>query len=137
MKPSAVTDLLFQQLSFRADRQKVISSNIANINTPGYKTKDLVFENELQKVNAKKNGDLELKVTHSGHIPFISESIKPNRPKVVEVPNLNEQNDGNNVSLDKQISEQSKNNVMFSALQSAIKKDAAWLKEIIASSGKN
>lgn len=49
MKPSSVTDTLFNQLNFRGDRQKIISSNIANINTPGYKTKDLVFESELKK----------------------------------------------------------------------------------------
>ena len=34
-------------MNFRGERQKVISSNIANINTPNYKTKDLVFEDEL------------------------------------------------------------------------------------------
>lgn len=52
MKPSSVTDTLFNQLNFRGDRQKVISSNIANINTPGYKTKELVFESELKKASS-------------------------------------------------------------------------------------
>ncbi len=51
MKPSSVTDYLVDSLSFRAERQKVISGNIANINTPNYKAKDLVFAQELKKIN--------------------------------------------------------------------------------------
>lgn len=136
MKPSAVTDLLFQQLSFRGDRQRVISGNIANINTPGYKTKDLVFEDELKKVQSSKD-DLKLNVTHQNHIAFDTTTVAKTRNKVVEVLDLEEQNDGNNVSLDKQMSEMAKNNVVFNAIQASIKKDSAWLKEIIASSGKN
>ncbi len=34
-------------------------------------------------------------------------------PRLIEVPNLIEQNDGNNVNLDSQMSEQSKNKVLF------------------------
>lgn len=133
MQPSHVTQTLFENLSFRSERQKVISGNIANINTPNYKTKELVFESELKKAN----DDLALKVTHGRHIPFDLENPKIKGPQVVEVPNLLEQNDGNNVSLDKQISEMSKNTVVFNALQSSIKKDSQWLKAIIDSSAKS
>ena len=55
MTASNVTDLLFEQLSFRSNRQKVISSNIANLNTPKYKTKDISFENTLE--NKKVQND--------------------------------------------------------------------------------
>ena len=47
MHASEVSGKLFEQLNFRGERQKVISSNIANVNTPDYKTKDLVFAEEL------------------------------------------------------------------------------------------
>lgn len=53
MKPSSVTQELYQNLSYRADRQNIISSNIANRDTPGYKTKDLAFAFELDKVQGK------------------------------------------------------------------------------------
>ncbi len=133
MHPSHVTQTLFENLSFRSERQKVISGNIASINTPNYKTKELVFESELKKAN----DDLELKVTHDKHIPFdLSKNNAPG-PQMIEVKNLLEQNDGNNVSLDKQISEMSKNSMVFNALQSSIKKDSQWLKAIIDSSAKN
>ena len=38
MHASEVSGKLFEQLNFRGERQKVISSNIANVNTPDYKT---------------------------------------------------------------------------------------------------
>jgi flagellar basal-body rod protein FlgB len=54
-----------------------------------------------------------------------------------EVKGLEEQNDGNNVNLDQQMSEMAKNNAIFQAIQSSIKKDEQWFKEVIAASGKN
>lgn len=135
MKPSGVTDLLFNQLSFRSDKQQVISSNISNINTPNYKTKDLVFENELKKVEEQK--DLQMFKTNSMHISSFNEKMNTNDPKLVEVDGLEEQNDGNNVNLDTQMSEMSKNKVIFDALQSSIKKDSRLFRSIIESSEKN
>ena len=35
-------------LDFRSERNKVIASNIANIDTPGYKPRELIFEKELE-----------------------------------------------------------------------------------------
>ncbi len=135
MQPSSITDLLYQNLYFRGEKQKVISSNIANINTPQYKTKDLSFENELKK--ASVNNDLKLKVTNSNHISFERDSVSSSKFNTFEVEGLEEQNDGNNVNLDKQMSDMAKNNMMFNAIQSSIKKDNAWFKEVIAASGKN
>ena len=135
MQASNVSSLLFKHLSHTAERQKVITGNIANINTPNFKTKELVFENELKMVQTKN--DLRLDVTHSNHIRLQAETNNTHKSRVVEVQNLQEQNDGNNVSLDQQISEMSKNRTQFHAIQSAIKKDASFFKEIIAASAKN
>ena len=57
--------------------------------------------------------------------------------EIYEVENLQEQNDGNNVSLDAQMSEMSKNSIMFQALQSSIKKDSTLFRSIIDASSKN
>lgn len=135
MQASNVTNLLFNQLSFRSDRQNVISSNIANINTPNYKTKDLVFEDEIKKVNQSK--DLKMYTTNSKHMSGFIDTPKINEPNLIEVKGLEEQNDGNNVNLDTQMSEMSKNKVLFDALQSSIKKDSKWFRSVIESSQKN
>ncbi len=133
MESSSISNTLFQQLNFRGEKQKVISSNIANINTPNYKTKDLVFENEL---NAATNV-MQLKQTNSKHINSIGNVSNINNPKLIEVSGLQEQNDGNNVNLDTQMSEMSKNKVLFDAIQSSIKKDSRLFRSVIESSAKN
>jgi flagellar basal-body rod protein FlgB len=137
MEASNVSSLLFSHLSHSAEKQKVISGNIANINTPNYKTKELVFEDELKM--AKTSNELNLNTTHANHIAFQKDISADSRynSKIVEVGGLEEQNDGNNVSLDKQMSEMSKNRTEFHAIQSAIKKDSRWFKSVIESSAKN
>ena len=134
MEASNISNALFEQLNFRGEKQKVISSNIANINTPGYKTKDLVFEDEL---NNKLNNTLKMELTSSKHISSINSSSANVNPKLVEVKGLQEQNDGNNVNLDTQMSEMSKNKILFDAIQSSIKRDSRLFRSVIESSAKN
>jgi len=50
---------------------------------------------------------------------------------------LHEQNDGNNVNLDTQMSQQAQNSMMFSAIQNSVKKDISWFKSVIDASAKN
>ena len=135
MNPSNVTETLFNHLSYRAERQKVISSNIANINTPNYKTKELSFESQLQEKNKEK--DLELSVTNQNHIKEPLDNSKNSKTRVYEVENLQEQNDGNNVNLDTQMSEMAKNSTIFQAIQASIKKDVTFFTSVIDSSAKN
>ena len=129
MKPSAVTSYLVDRLNFASERQKIISSNIANVNTPNYKAKDLVFADELAKTNS-----LELAKTSPKHID-IKAPIADKKFGLIQKKGI-EQNDGNNVNLDTEISEMSKNNIMFEAIQTSIKKDSTWFKLMLDSSGK-
>ena len=135
MEASSISNKLFEQLNFRGERQKVISSNIANINTPGYKTKELVFEDELN--NSITNNSLQLKATNSKHMTNINSSLANSNPKLMEVDNLEEQNDGNNVNIDTQMGEMSKNKVLFDAIQSSIKRDSKLFRSVVESSAKN
>jgi flagellar basal-body rod protein FlgB len=59
-------------------RQKLVASNIANADTPGYKTRDLDFQREFQS------------------------AANPAGPRAVAVEGLKIKNDGNNVSLDRE-----------------------------------
>jgi flagellar basal-body rod protein FlgB len=70
-------DKLERYLDLTAYRQGLVASNLANIDTPGYRTKDIRFEDELS--NATEFG-----------------------PTPQEVPGLIERPDGNNVSVDRE-----------------------------------
>ena len=134
MHASDVSELLYQKLNYTSERQKVIASNIANLNTPKYKTKDLSFEDHM---NMQKKDELKMVTTHPSHIPFPSQSGSPSAMRVYEVENLPEQNDGNNVNLDQQISEMSKNAVLNDAIGNAVKRDSRWFKLMVDAAGKN
>ena len=133
MNASNVSSTLFEQLNFRAERQKVISSNLANVNTPNYKTKELVFDEQISLAN--KNS-LQMSQTNNKHMRNIDSVSNLSNPRLLEVQGLQEQNDGNNVNLDAQISEQSKNKVIIDAIQSAIKRDSRLFRSMIDSSAK-
>jgi flagellar basal-body rod protein FlgB len=68
---------LERYMDLLAVRQKLVASNIANADTPGYQTKDIDFETELRRA---ANGG----------------------PDVIEAPGLKSKNDGNNVSIDRE-----------------------------------
>lgn len=66
-------------LLLRAERQRVISSNIANADTPGYVARDFNFAKTL-KAAQNDNGSVrqalqEASTTHSNHMPLPTESF--------------------------------------------------------------
>ena len=135
MDPSSVTQLLYNQLNYRSERQKVISANIANIDTPNYKTRDIRFKNEMDKAN--QDPFLSLKITNKAHMQIDKPVMRQPQLTSYKVSGLHEQNDGNNVNLDTQMSQQAQNSMMFSAIQNSVKKDISWFKSVIDASAKN
>ena len=74
---------LERYLDLVAFRQGLVSSNLANVDTPGYRTRDLDFESVMRRAEFGLQGD-------------------PGSPRVEEVRGLIERPDGNNVSLDRE-----------------------------------
>jgi len=136
MEASSVSDLLFKQLNYRGEKQKIISSNIANINTNEFKTKELEFKKHLE--DSFRDVELGLKTTNSDYDMAIMGDgyflINDEAKNTLYTPSAN---NGNNVNIDTQMSEMSKNNIIFSAIQSSIKKDSMWFKTMIDASSKN
>ncbi len=70
-------------LTLASDREQTIAANMANVDTPGYHTKDLNFRQELQRAQ-------------------FSDASFQSAPGVGEVPGLLERPDGNNVNMDRE-----------------------------------
>jgi flagellar basal-body rod protein FlgB len=79
---------LERYLDLLSARQKLTASNIANADTPGYKTQDIDFRTELS-------------------------SAIGTSPTRVEVSGLQTRNDGNNVSVDREARNLSENAIRF------------------------
>jgi flagellar basal-body rod protein FlgB len=77
------TEQLCEYLDLAAFRQKLIASNLANVDTPGYRTRDINFQAEMHRA-ANRLG------------------LEAPPPRVFEVPGLIERPDGNNVNLDRE-----------------------------------
>jgi len=70
-------------LRIRAHRQEILAANIANVDTPNFKARDIDFRSAMQKalessaeVSAKKNGAPQLNTTSPLH--FKGEGIADN-----------------------------------------------------------
>ena len=102
-------------------RQKLISSNLSNVDTPGYKTVDIDFEQELQSQMAGSAGQgISMAVTDTRHLAISSGAQGRLPAQAKEVEGLTLRNDLNNVNIDREMSELSTNAMKFSAVSQMI-----------------
>jgi flagellar basal-body rod protein FlgB len=91
-------------------RQKLVSSNIANADTPGYKTKDIDFQAEL------------------------ANQLGNQSPSPIEVSGLKTKNDGNNVDMDRESRLLAENDLRFSVASSMARSELQSIKSAIEDS---
>jgi len=94
------TKLFERAMALSMARQKIIASNLANIETSGYRAKDLKFLDVLR--NEFKTQIPELKTTHKAHLPTGSSMMQ--ELKTVDDNLGTEKADGNNVDLEIEVS---------------------------------
>jgi len=136
---SKTHSLLTRAMDYRVARQDMISSNIANADTPYYKPRDISFENALiaQKNALYQDNTHQLKMaqTNSKHLAPKEESSQI-QPKLFFRDGHMARNDGNSVDIDVETTEMSKNSIMFNAIVMAAKKDSGIFKSVIDASAK-
>lgn len=69
----ALFKALDAKMDYLSQRQRVISQNIANVDTPGYKPRDLTkvdFGSVLKDVNKSSHDSVSLATTNSKHLPM-------------------------------------------------------------------
>jgi flagellar basal-body rod protein FlgB len=87
-------------------RQKLTASNIANADTPGYKTKDIDFESELATATGRQ-------------------------PNAIDAPGLVTKNDGNNVNVDRESRLLSENAIRFTIASNLLQTQIRTLRSAI------
>jgi flagellar basal-body rod protein FlgB len=83
MALNSVQSQLESYLSLTMQRQTVLASNMANVDTPGYKTKDIDFQSEMTRAMASPDGRA---------VEASSQAVS----------GLMERPDGNNVDIDRE-----------------------------------
>lgn len=107
-------------------RNEVISQNISNVNTPGYKTKRLVFEENFKAL--LKRQQLELARTHPHHLSPSQSSLEY---KIIREKGRSLRNDKNNVDIDKEMALLAKNNIRYNTMVQLTAKELKRLKDSI------
>lgn len=134
---SKAGEFVHAAMNARAVRQDIISSNIANVDTPHYRSRDVDFETvlkaEANKAFGVKEPKLEIAKTASGHLG-LEDEVGAAKPSIFFRDGHMVRNDGNSVDLDIEMSEMSKNSMMYNALVSAYKKNSAIFSSVIDSS---
>lgn len=136
---SRADGLMKAALDYRAARQDMIASNIANADTPFYRPKDIRFEEMLSKKSAQifgsKEKTLPMARTNGAHLES-SAAAEESKATTFFRDGHMARNDGNSVDLDVESSEMAKNSMMYNALVAAMKKDGAIFKSVIDASSK-
>ncbi len=100
------TDILIKSLDAVWLRQRVISNNIANAETPGYKSKSVEFERLLRNITDGNISDKKAAL----------KTINSIEPKLIESNAISDREDGNNVNLDSENIELARAQLQYSAL---------------------
>lgn len=108
------TSILEKALDASWLRNKAISNNIANVDTPGYKRQKVEFEQYLS--DAIDNKSIEGTITNEKHIPLGKGSVSQGGIRVIEDKTSSMRLDGNNVDVESEMADLAKNNLMYNAL---------------------
>jgi flagellar basal-body rod protein FlgB len=129
------TRALGASLNLRQLRQNVISSNIANAETPGYQAKKLDFEDALARaLDLEGQGQLAgLTGEHYATGPGALARVKAD---VYENPDAEVNNDGNTVNMDREMASLAENSIAYKAAISLINKKMAALKYAASDGGR-
>jgi len=102
-----ISSKLERYMDLLGARQKLVASNLANADTPGYQTKDLDFQSEFQS------------------------AVRDASPRAIEVAGLKTKNDGNNVSVDREARLLAENALRFNIASQLVRREIQSLRNAI------
>ncbi len=126
------SSVLEKSLNASWARNDVISQNLANVDTPEYKRKDIAFEEFLSDSMGKVG--LEGNLADKRHIPINNSSdVDKIEPALVEDNSDSSMRiDGNNVDIDSEMANLAKNQIKYNALVQMINGSYNKIKSVIA-----
>lgn len=108
-------DLLSKMVDATVVQHKVLSQNVANVNTPGYRRLEVSFDDQLDK-HLKLHGE---------------DGIENLQPTIVEDTTSPARLDGNNVDIDREMMRLNKNTLLNNAYLQIISTKTAMMRRAI------
>jgi flagellar basal-body rod protein FlgB len=122
---------LATSLNLRQMRQDILSANIANSETPGYKAKRLEFEAALARA-LDVDGAQSMHTSSPEHYNVGGGGVESIEPEVYDDPNGIVSEDGNNVDREAEMSAMAENKVMYDASIQLLNKKLGLKKYLIS-----
>ena len=115
--PSLFSDTMYafeRSLDYRSMRHNIVTTNIANADTPGFKAKDVRFESVLQRALEKDRG-ITLAKTHVNHLEGGGrvDILTTAEPDIVKTESPIASFDGNTVSVDTEMYKLTENSLLY------------------------
>ncbi len=121
---------LEKAISIAQQRNTLITSNISNLDTPGYKSKDINFKSELARA-LETNHKTDLARTDPRHI-----NMQMNGDQMIEsYEEQGEWNGYNWANIDSEMTKLTENNLIYRTAVEALLRKMNLLKEVIRSGG--
>lgn len=108
-------DLLQKGLDSSWLKNKVISNNIANVDTPGFKASSVNFESAFKEALESGGSSFSATTTSDKHYQF-GDDIKEIEPSIETDNSTSYRADGNNVDIESQNVELAKNSIYYNEL---------------------
>jgi len=122
---------LEKAIGIAQQRNAVITSNISNLDTPGYKSKDINFKNELARA-LETNHKKDLERTDPRHI-----SMQMNGDQMIEpYEEQGEWNGYNWANIDSEMTKLTENNLVYRTAVEALLRKMNLLKEVVREGGR-
>jgi len=129
------TSILLQKaLTGLSLRQQAVSNNLANLDTPGFKASEVVFESELRRaLEAAQKQPVALNVTHQGHFKAPSDPVSylDVQPVIRERTDTTFRADGNNVDIEREMVTLTETAILYQASAQIVARKMALLRAII------
>jgi len=121
---------LERSLNYRAMNQKLIVSNIANMDTPNYKAFKMMVDEKMQSAS-KDNSQLSMTRTQISHMDITGNATDLGNVERVESNPLSLRGDGNTVELDTEMTNLAENTLMYNTATRIISNKFKLLKDVI------
>jgi flagellar basal-body rod protein FlgB len=143
---SLTTQVMTKAMDGLSKRHQAIASNLANVETPNYRRRDVNFEGALDRAiqtatqqssqsrQASNDSAMSLRTTRDGHIAIGQEdSTVENVPlEVSEVKDQKYRTDGNSVDVENEMAQLAKNTQRFVALSNLQSRNLKSLRAVIS-----
>lgn len=147
---SFTSEVVNKALDGYAARQKAIASNLANVETPNYRRRDVAFEDalgeaidrhhstdggELAMRQADNSKALAMRATLPGHFDIGASggNVEDITPQVTESDGTKFRNDGNAVDVDSEMATMARNTQRYLALTNMESRNFKSIKSVIES----